>query len=108
MPDAIDIQGILKRLPHRYPFLLVDRILELEPGRRIVGLKNVSINEPIFAGHFPGHRVTTLCSWIWARSSNCKLQKWGTNERVAIWSDEDSRVCYRRLVNARRGIVDSR
>jgi len=41
-------------LPHRYPLLLVDRILEMEPGKRIVGLKNVSINEPYFQGHFPG------------------------------------------------------
>ncbi len=47
----------MSRLPHRYPLLLVDRILELEPGRRIVGLKNVSINEPFFVGHFPGHPV---------------------------------------------------
>lgn len=44
-------------LPHRYPFLLVDRILELELGKRIVGIKNVTINEPFFAGHFPGHPI---------------------------------------------------
>ena len=44
-------------LPHRYPFLLVDRVLELEPDRRVVGLKNVSANEPFFAGHFPGRPV---------------------------------------------------
>ena len=49
-----DIQEILSFLPHRYPFLLVDRILEYEPGKRIVGLKNVTINEPFFQGHFPG------------------------------------------------------
>ena len=49
-----DIQEILSLLPHRYPFLLVDRILEYEPGKRIVGLKNVTINEPFFQGHFPG------------------------------------------------------
>ncbi len=48
-----DIQEILSFLPHRYPFLLVDRILEYEPGKRIVGLKNVTINEPFFQGHFP-------------------------------------------------------
>jgi 3-hydroxyacyl-[acyl-carrier-protein] dehydratase len=52
----IDIQGILDVLPHRYPFLLVDRILEMEEGR-IVGLKNVTINEPFFPGHFPGAPV---------------------------------------------------
>ena len=48
---------ILNILPHRYPFLLVDRILELEPGQRAVGLKNVSGNESFFQGHFPGHPV---------------------------------------------------
>lgn len=48
-----DIQEILDNLPHRYPFLLVDRIVEYEEGRRIVGLKNVTINEPFFQGHFP-------------------------------------------------------
>ncbi|MEN8134981.1 MAG: 3-hydroxyacyl-ACP dehydratase FabZ [Thermodesulfobacteriota bacterium] len=51
--DSIDINGILKHLPHRYPFVLVDRILELELGERAVGLKNVTINEPFFQGHFP-------------------------------------------------------
>lgn len=48
---------IMKILPHRYPFLLVDRIVELEVGTRAVGVKNVTINEPFFQGHFPGHPV---------------------------------------------------
>jgi len=51
----MDIHEILKQLPHRYPFLLVDRVLELEKGKRIQALKNVTINEPFFGGHFP-HR----------------------------------------------------
>jgi 3-hydroxyacyl-[acyl-carrier-protein] dehydratase len=51
----MDIHQILKQLPHRFPFLLVDRVLELEKGKRIVALKNVTINEPFFVGHFP-HR----------------------------------------------------
>jgi 3-hydroxyacyl-[acyl-carrier-protein] dehydratase len=51
----LDIHQILKQLPHRYPFLLVDRVLELEKGKRIRALKNVTINEPFFEGHFP-HR----------------------------------------------------
>ncbi|WP_066271416.1 3-hydroxyacyl-ACP dehydratase FabZ [Hydrogenophaga palleronii] len=51
----MDIHEILKQLPHRYPFLLVDRVLELENGKRIKALKNVTINEPFFVGHFP-HR----------------------------------------------------
>ena len=54
---VIGIEDIMKILPHRYPFLLVDRILELEPQKRIVGLKNVTINEPFFQGHFPGHPI---------------------------------------------------
>ena len=51
----MDIHKILKQLPHRYPFLLVDRVLELDKGKRIKALKNVTINEPYFEGHFP-HR----------------------------------------------------
>ncbi len=51
---GLDIHEILKILPHRYPFLLIDRVLELERKKRIVALKNVTINEPFFAGHFPG------------------------------------------------------
>ncbi len=54
---SLDIQEIMKIIPHRYPFLLVDRIEALTPGERIVGLKNVTINEPFFEGHFPGTPV---------------------------------------------------
>lgn len=50
---TLDARAIMQVLPHRYPFLLVDRILEIEPGKRIVGLKNVTANEPHFTGHFP-------------------------------------------------------
>jgi len=53
----MDIHEILQHLPHRYPFLLVDRVISCEPGKSIVALKNVSINEPFFAGHFPHHPV---------------------------------------------------
>ena len=53
----IDVVKIMESLPHRYPFLLVDRILEVEGTTRIVGLKNVTINEPFFRGHFPGHPI---------------------------------------------------
>lgn len=55
MTTKLDIHEILKRLPHRFPFLLVDRVLELEKGVRIKAVKNVTINEPFFPGHFP-HR----------------------------------------------------
>jgi beta-hydroxyacyl-ACP dehydratase FabZ len=51
------VREIMKLLPHRFPFLLLDRIVELEPGRRVVGLKNVTIDEPFFAGHFPDYPI---------------------------------------------------
>jgi len=53
----LDIRQIMQILPHRYPILLIDRILELEPGKRAVGYKNVTYNEPVFSGHFPGNPV---------------------------------------------------
>lgn len=53
----IDIKEILNILPHRYPFLLIDRVLELEAGKKARGIKNVTINEPFFLGHFPGHPI---------------------------------------------------
>lgn len=53
----MDIHEILRNLPHRYPMLLVDRVLECEPGKRILAIKNVTINEPFFDGHFPHHPV---------------------------------------------------
>ncbi len=54
---TIDINEIIEILPHRYPFLLIDRIKELEPGKRARGIKNVTINEPFFQGHFPCHPI---------------------------------------------------
>jgi 3-hydroxyacyl-[acyl-carrier-protein] dehydratase len=53
--DRLDIEAIMRQLPHRYPFLLVDRVLECEAGKHVVALKNVTVNEPFFQGHFP-HR----------------------------------------------------
>lgn len=53
----MDIHKVLEYLPHRYPFLLIDRVLSCEPGKEIVALKNVTINEPFFNGHFPHHPV---------------------------------------------------
>lgn len=53
----LDINEIMKLIPHRYPFLLVDRVHEMEPGKRIVATKNVTINEGFFVGHFPGYPV---------------------------------------------------
>ena len=55
--NSMDIHQVLQYLPHRYPFLLVDRVISCEPGKNIVALKNVTINEPFFGGHFPHHPV---------------------------------------------------
>ena len=57
VPENIDIVEILNTLPHRYPFVMVDRIVSMEVGNEVTGLKNVTINEPFFQGHFPGRPV---------------------------------------------------
>jgi len=57
MEKPYDILAIMDRLPHRFPFLLIDRILELVPGKKLVAIKNVTINEPFFQGHFPNEPV---------------------------------------------------
>lgn len=57
MDTILDVSQIQQLLPHRYPFLLIDRVVEFEPGKRIVAIKNVTINEPFFQGHFPGAPV---------------------------------------------------
>ena len=57
MSEQHDIRAIMRMVPHRFPFLLVDRVLECEPGQSITAIKNVTINEPFFPGHFPGHPV---------------------------------------------------
>ena len=55
--EPLDVRAIMALIPHRYPFLLVDRVVEMEEGRRIVALKNVTFNEPFFQGHFPGNPI---------------------------------------------------
>ena len=55
--SGMDINDIMQYLPHRYPFLLVDRVISIEPGKNIVAIKNVTINEPFFAGHFPSQPI---------------------------------------------------
>src|SRR5690349_16357913 len=57
MEPLLNVADIQRLLPHRYPFLLVDRVVEIEPGKRLVAIKNVTINEPFFNGHFPGAPV---------------------------------------------------
>lgn len=57
MSNSMDIQEVVKHLPHRFPFLLIDRILDLDPGKSVTAIKNVTINEPFFTGHFPQQPV---------------------------------------------------
>jgi 3-hydroxyacyl-[acyl-carrier-protein] dehydratase len=54
---TLDVNKIMKLIPHRYPFLLIDRLTEIKPGKSAVGIKNVTINEGLFQGHFPGHPI---------------------------------------------------
>ena len=74
----MDIHQILKLLPHRYPILLVDRVLEIEPGVRIKALKNVTINEPFFMGHFPKHPVMPGVLMIEAMAQAAALLSFST------------------------------
>ena len=55
--ETVDIARIMRAIPHRYPFLMIDRVLEMVLGRSAIGVKNVTMNEPFFVGHFPGHPV---------------------------------------------------
>ncbi len=77
----LDAEGIAAILPHRYPFLLVDRVVELDPGKRILAIKNVTLNEPCFQGHFPGHPVMpgVLIVEALAQASGLLIGLSGTN-----------------------------
>jgi 3-hydroxyacyl-[acyl-carrier-protein] dehydratase len=74
----MDIHEILKQLPHRYPFVLVDRVLELEKGKSIRALKNVTINEPFFAGHFPHRPVMPGVLMVEAMAQSAALLAFAT------------------------------
>lgn len=76
----MDIHQILKQLPHRYPILLVDRVLEVEKGKRIVALKNVTINEPQFNGHFPHRPVFPGVYMLEAMAQSAALLAFATLE----------------------------
>jgi 3-hydroxyacyl-[acyl-carrier-protein] dehydratase len=85
----LDIKKIMEVLPHRYPFLLVDKVLEMEPGKRIVTVKNVTINEPFFQGHFPGYPIMPGVLLIEAMA-----QSWG----ILVLSQEPERVQERSIL----------
>ena len=88
METLLDTLAIQQILPHRYPFLLVDRILEIEEKRRIVGLKNVTINEPFFQGHFPGHPIMPGVLIIEA------MAQVGGVLLMGVFDDPESKVVY--------------
>jgi beta-hydroxyacyl-ACP dehydratase FabZ len=73
MEPLLNITDIQRLLPHRYPFLLVDRVLEIDPGKRLVAIKNVTINEPFFNGHFPGAPVMPGVLIVEAMAQACGL-----------------------------------
>ena len=79
---TMDIHEILKRLPHRYPFLLVDRVLELDKGKRIKALKNVTMNEPFFVGHFPDYPVMPAVLVIEALAQLASILAWKMSRRT--------------------------
>ena len=87
---TMDIREILQILPHRHPFLLVDRVLEIEPGKRIVALKNVTYNEPFFVGHFPHLPVMPGVLIIEALAQAAALLAFRTAER----KQDDKTVVY--------------
>ncbi len=83
---TLDIDGILARLPHRYPFLMVDRVLEVVPGKSIVAAKNVSANEAFFSGHFPGYPVMPGVLIIEALAQAGGVLAWeSVSEEERIW-----------------------
>ena len=94
----LDIRAILEHLPHRYPMLLVDRVLEIEKGERIVAIKNVSINEPFFAGHFPHLPVMPGVLQIEALAQAAGILSFQSMGRV---SDEGSVYYFVGIDNAR-------
>lgn len=94
----LDIHEILKQLPHRYPILLVDRVLEIEKGKRIKALKNVSINEPYFVGHFPHRPVMPGVLMLEALAQAAALLGF---DMMGITPDDTTVVYFAGIDNAR-------
>ncbi len=87
--SSMDINKILEYLPHRYPFLMIDRVLSCEPGKRLTALKNVTINEPFFQGHFPHHPVMPGVMIIEAMAQACAVLTFHSEQHRA-----DERLIY--------------
>jgi 3-hydroxyacyl-[acyl-carrier-protein] dehydratase len=96
--NAMEIHQILHHLPHRYPFLLIDRVLSCEPGSQITALKNVTINEPFFAGHFPHYKVMPGVLIIEAMAQAAAILSFKTIDTKA---DENSVYYFVGIDNAR-------
>jgi 3-hydroxyacyl-[acyl-carrier-protein] dehydratase len=97
-PVTLDIHRILKRLPHRYPLLLVDRVLEFEKDKRIKALKNVTINEPFFVGHFPARPVMPGVLMLEALAQTAALLSF---ESMGVDAGEDTVVYFAGIDGAR-------
>jgi 3-hydroxyacyl-[acyl-carrier-protein] dehydratase len=97
-PITLDIAAIMKQLPHRYPFLLVDRVLECIPGERITALKNVTFNEPFFQGHFPHRPVMPGVIVIEALAQAAGILAFRT---VGVFPDENTRFYFVAIDKAR-------
>jgi 3-hydroxyacyl-[acyl-carrier-protein] dehydratase len=96
--NRMEIHEILEYLPHRYPFLLVDRVLDWEPGKKITAIKNVTINEPFFTGHFPHHPVMPGVLIIEALAQTAAILSFKTME---MKPDENSVVYFVGIDHAR-------
>jgi 3-hydroxyacyl-[acyl-carrier-protein] dehydratase len=96
--EKLDIQSIMRQLPHRYPMLLVDRVLECEAGKHVIALKNVTFNEPFFQGHFPSRPVMPGVLIIEALAQAAGVLAFKT---VSVIPDENTRFYFVAIDNAR-------
>jgi 3-hydroxyacyl-[acyl-carrier-protein] dehydratase len=95
---SMDTRAVLAQLPHRYPFLLVDRVIECVPGKRIEAIKNVTVNEPFFPGHFPGNPVMPGVIILEALAQAAGILAFKT---AGVVPDQDSRFYFVGIDDAR-------
>ncbi len=118
-PLPLEAADIMRILPHRYPFLLVDRVIELEPGKRAVGIKNVTANEPQFTGHFPGRPIMPGVLMVEALAQACgvavltldeyrgklgPLRRASTSAASAAWCSPATRCVMKVSIEKLRGM----